>query len=109
MTHVRGNDNKGGSKMSEQEVKAPEVQQEVIQESEPVVVKPTVYGEVIKCHKLNIRKQPHKGKKNVIRVINCGDTVEVVSTRPFSNDWLKVKLEDGTTGFTMKDYIRIIK
>lgn len=119
--------------MSEQEVKAPEVQQEVntpeikvekqevnipeikiekqevIQESEAVVVKPAVYGEVVKCYKLNIRKQPHKGKKNVIRIINCGDTVEVVSNRPFSNDWLKVKLEDGTTGFTMKDYIRVIK
>lgn len=81
----------------------------IIQTSEPVVTKPTVYGEVIKCHKLNIRKQPYKGKKNIIKVIDCGDTVEVLSNKPFEKDWLKVKLNDGQVGFTMKDYIRIIK
>jgi len=57
---------------------------------------------------LNLRSEPHDSKRNVIGTIRKGLVVEVLEKIP---GWLKVKLEDGRSGYVayQSKYVKFLK
>lgn len=82
--------------INEEKVEEPEVPQE------PEFVK--MDGKVINCTSLYVRMHPHSNG-TPITTIDAGTTVEIIEEE---NDFWNVKLSDGTEGFCMKKFIKII-
>lgn len=61
---------------------------------------PELKGKVVKIDKLRVRNYP---EGDVITLINRGVEVTIVSD--FDDIWYKVKLENGTVGYCMKEYL----
>lgn len=57
---------------------------------------------------LNLRSEPRDNKRNVIGTIRKGLVVEVLEKHP---GWLKVKLQDGRSGFVAyrSKYVKFLK
>ena len=85
----------------------------VVRESTETVQAPpisrAVYGEVVKCSRLCVRKEPvvpANRATNVIAEVAVGTKVKIDMER--SNDsWYAVILKDKTKGFCMKKYIDV--
>lgn len=65
---------------------------------------PTI-GTVTECMKLNVRKSP-KSDAVIVKVINFASKVEIIP-RKTQDDFYKVRLADGTTGYCMKKFINV--
>ena len=62
-------------------------------------------GKVVNCQLLNVRKRP-KRDAEILRVIAKDDEVEILSEiLTNTEEYLRVKLSDGTYGFCMAKYI----
>ena len=90
------------------EGEAKTVKEEKIETKTEVVKKPKkkeepnkIFGTVVGCTRLNVRKQPSL-QKDVITTITTGTKVEVLKD---TDDWYKVKLNDGQIGYCMKKFI----
>lgn len=60
-------------------------------------------GVITGCSKLNIRKTPEVKNNNILKEVESGSKLSVIDD---VKDFYKVALEDGTTGFAMKKYIK---
>ena len=67
----------------------------------------TLFGEVIGCKKLNIRKTPAVNPTNIITIVPEGTPLIIIDPDKATKDWYKVELENGTTGFCMKEFVSV--
>lgn len=74
---------------------------EAIEESKKV----SIYGVVVGCEKLNVRKRAETGSP-VLCVIESGSSVEV-DKKESTKDFYKVKTSKGIEGFCMKKFVKI--
>ena len=58
-------------------------------------------GKVIKIDQLRVRNYP---EGDIIKLISRGTEVLIVSD--YDDIWYKVRLDDGTTGYCMKEYLQ---
>lgn len=68
---------------------------------------PTIIGVVSGCKNLNIRKKPVVNDKNVLCVVPAGTMIIVIDPDKATKEWYKVELENGDTGFCMKQYVSV--
>lgn len=85
---------------------------EVVEQVEAEVVeevveheKPTLFGSVVLCEKLNIRKTPSMNGE-IVQAIECGTKV-VIDEENSTNDFYKICTAAGVEGFCVKKYIAI--
>ena len=83
------------------EIEPEEKIEEKVEEVEEINT--VVKGEVTGCVKLNVRRGAVK-TSDVIEIIEEGDIVEINDNRS-TEDWYRVRTEDGKEGFCMKEYI----
>lgn len=88
------------------EINAHDETQSTVEENDKTPLVTAVYGKVVNCYKLNIRKKPSQDSES-LRVIDVNDSVEILNEST-TDGWLSVLLSDGTKGYTMKDYIKVI-
>lgn len=67
----------------------------------------TLFGEVVGCKKLNIRKSPAVNPKNIITIVPEGTMLMIIDPDKATKEWYKVELEDGTAGFCMKEFVSV--
>lgn len=80
------------------------VEPEVVEEvAEPE--KPALFGSVVLCEKLNIRKTPSINGE-IVQTIACGTNV-VIDEDNSTNDFYKICTAAGVEGFCVKKYIAI--
>ena len=81
---------------------------EVADEKKEVVTPKTetvVYGTVVNCKNLNIRKRPTQ-KSDAIRIIEVDSMVQVDKSKSTA-DFYKVCTATGAEGYCMKQYVKI--
>lgn len=84
----------------------PVVLEESIEETEveeAQVAPKTIYGTVVNCSMVNVRKEPKKDAE-VVATIKRNSTV-VIDQEASSNDFYKVCTASGIEGFCMKEFI----
>ena len=64
-----------------------------------------VYGTVVNCKNLNIRKRPTQ-KSEVIQIIEADSTVQVDKNKSTA-DFYKVCTATGAEGYCVKQYVKI--
>lgn len=62
-------------------------------------------GVVSNCEKLNVRVAPRLDA-DVLTIIDKNTEVVLCEKQP-KKDWYRVRIEDGTEGFCMKEYISV--
>lgn len=67
---------------------------------------PLITGVVSKCTRLNVRSEPSL-KAMVLAVINHSDEVGI-DTDFSDSEWYKVQTANGTDGFCMKKFIKVL-
>lgn len=87
----------------EETVETEELEDEVVETEEPEEEESIFVGTVTNCKKLNIRETPSLQGK-VLCVLEEGSELMVDKTES-TDEWYKVYLESGISGFCMKDYI----
>lgn len=68
-------------------------------------VETVVYGTVVNCKNLNIRKRPTQ-KSDAIQIIEVDSMVQVDKSKSTS-DFYKVCTATGAEGYCMKQYVKI--
>lgn len=63
-------------------------------------------GVVANCANLNIRKKPDKDA-DILKVVPEGEEV-VIDVKDNTDKFYNVILKDGTEGFAMKEYIKLV-
>lgn len=81
---------------------------EVVEEVKPVVnvKQEIIYGKVVGCTKLNVRKEP-VSTAEIVRTVNKDDKI-VINMGKSNDDFYCVRL-GAIKGYCMKNYIEIIK
>ena len=87
----------------EREDESVETEVEEVETEEPEEEESIFVGTVTNCKKLNIRETPSLQGK-VLCVLEEGSELMVDKTES-TDEWYKVYLESGISGFCMKDYI----
>ena len=64
-----------------------------------------VFGEVVGCKNLNIRKKPVVNPTNVLCIVPEGTLLSIIEPEKATKEWYKVELEDGAVGFCMKEFV----
>jgi len=75
----------------------------VVVEKAAAVVAQNVYGIVTANSGLNIRTSA-SGDANVVQVLDSGEVVDVLEQ---GSQWIKVKSDNGTTGYVSADYLSV--
>lgn len=65
------------------------------------------FGTVVGCKNLNIRKRPVVNNSNVLCVVPAGTPLMVIDPEKATKEWYKVELENGDTGFCMKEFVSV--
>ena len=108
--------------MSKKHYRAPEVEEtpvapideevvdEVVEEPETVVeetpeVQKTIYGTVVKCSMVNIRKNPEKNAP-VVTTIRRNGTV-IIDASESTAEFYKICTPSGIEGFCMREFIDV--
>lgn len=93
--------------MAKRELKTKKTEEPMIEETTAVTegVIPTT-GVVTGCSKLNIRKKANISS-DVVAVANAGSEL-TIDTDKSTGEWYKVTDNNGTIGYCMKKYVKII-
>ncbi len=77
------------------------------EKKEPVTSKAetVVYGTVVNCKNLNIRKRPTQ-KSDVIQIVEAYSMVQIDKSKSTA-DFYKVRTATGAEGYCMKQYVKI--
>ena len=70
--------------------------------------KETVIGKVVKCKRLNVRKNPSK-ESDPVCIVNEGAVLMVDRKATTPSEWYAVYTESGVKGFCMKEFVKISK
>ena len=94
------------------ETETPAMVETVIETETPAMVetevkeeKNLVFGKVVGCIRLRVRKQPSLSADNVCEILQ--DTKVVIDNAESTDDFYKVTTETGIEGYCMKDYIKV--
>lgn len=68
----------------------------------------TVIGKVVKCKRLNVRKNPSK-ESDPVCIVNEGTVLMVDRNATTPSEWYAVYTESGIKGFCMKEFVKISK
>ena len=85
-----------------EEIAEEHVTEDAVSETEEPEI---IIGVVTNCNKLNIREKPVKAD-NIICELNKG-TELMIDLDNSTDEWYRVYLESGITGFCMKEYVEV--
>ena len=95
-------------KTQEQQLEEQQVEQEGQegQEEQTADEGENAVGTLIIVDNVNVRDNPSTQGTNVLKVAKAGETYECYGSVE-DGEWYEIRLEDGTTGYVFKDYVKI--
>jgi len=78
-----------------------EATNETIQSQDEAAIKVVV----VNCIRLNVRSR-YNFRSNIIRIVSVDDILTVSGKQPADSNWVHIRLDDGTEGYVMGDYIK---
>lgn len=92
-------------KAQEQQLEEQQVEQEG-QEEQTADESENAVGTLIIIDNVNVRDNPSTQGTNVLKVAKAGETYECYGSVE-GGEWYEIRLEDGTTGYVFKDYVKM--